>query len=77
MTYTAGVLVTSPVAAQASSPVRPEICRCFQCDRDIALIDTNKVLLNQKNKAISMRGEFFGNQAAKTYGMFLGALLGI
>ena len=32
-------------------------------------------LFYQKNTAISMRGEFFGNQAAKTYGMFLGALL--
>jgi len=55
--------------------VRPEICRCFRCDQGMVLIDENKKLFYQKNTAISMRGEFFGNQAAKTYGMFLGALL--
>lgn len=57
--------------------VRPEICRCFQCNQGIDVIKANKALMHQKNKPISLRGEIFGNQAAKIYGMFLGAVLGL
>lgn len=41
-------------------PVRPQICRCFQCDQEMELINSNKALFQQKNQTISMRTEFFG-----------------
>lgn len=41
-------------------PVRPQICRCFQCDQEMELINSNKALFQQRNQTISMRTEFFG-----------------
>ena len=42
--------------------IRPEICRCFQCDQDMEHINTNKAVFYQKNHVVSMRGVFFGNE---------------
>ena len=57
--------------------VRPEICRCFKCDQDMRLINANKALLHQKNRVISMRGEFFGDGRSKMVALVMGGLLGL
>ena len=45
--------------------VRPDICRCFQCNQPVELINKNKEWYHQRNRVVSMRGEFFGDPLSK------------
>ena len=55
--------------------IRPEICRCFQCDQDMEHINTNKAVFYQKNHVTSMRGEFFCNETSKVMEKLIAAAL--
>ena len=41
-------------------PVRPEICRVFQCDQSSEIIRKNKRMLHHKYYVIDMREVFYG-----------------
>ena len=58
-------------------PVRPEICRCFQCDQARDDIDQNKALFYHEKLSISMRAEFFGNVQNGIMARMIGAALGL
>lgn len=45
--------------------VRPDICRCFQCNQSVEQIGKNKEWYHQRNRVVSMRGEFFGNMMSQ------------
>lgn len=42
-------------------PVRPEICRVFQCNQPKELIDKNKELIHGIRRAVDMRQVFYGH----------------
>ena len=43
-------------------PVRPMICRDFQCDKPQKHIEADKRMYHRKNHVISMRSTFFGKE---------------
>lgn len=53
--------------------IRPEICRCFQCNQSVDVISANKAMYHRKNRVVSMRGEFFGDVAGRWMAMQLAA----
>ena len=52
--------------------VRPDICRCFQCNQPVEQIRKNKEWYHQRNRVVSMRGEFFGDPLSKIIAVGLG-----
>lgn len=55
--------------------VRPQICRHFQCDQDMDLVNRNKDVLQRKNGTISMRHEFFGVEKNGAFARMINAAL--
>lgn len=43
-------------------PIRPEICRVFQCNQSTDVIRKNKSLLNHKYYTVDMRSVFYGHE---------------
>ena len=52
--------------------VRPDICKCFQCNQSVEQIGENKEWYHQRNRVVSMRGEFFGDPLSKLIASQLG-----
>lgn len=47
--------------------VRPEICRCFACNKTEKDVLRDRSRLHARNKTVFMRSEFFGNDELKIF----------
>lgn len=61
-----GIDATCPFRSESERkcliyPVRPEICKSFQCNKKPEDLLENKTLFHERHRPIDMRKEFFGN----------------